>query len=356
MKLDFDFLDAFAALAALGASPIGRGLVPPKKLSMLLRPAFIARPGKVLVWCDWSAIEARVLPWLANTKASGRVLDIFRTNDADPNLPDIYILTAAELLSLDAAELWAAYKAKGKEAKDARQAYGKVPVLSLGFGGGLGALLAMASNYGVYLDHATATRVVTDWRITNSWAVNFWGKHNKHGSYGLWGAACSALEDPGSIQEIGRVAYVFDKSYLGGTLFCALPNGDLLTYPMARWEWRTVKDKKTKEEEERFQLTFLKGYTRSGLWHGKLAENITQAAAARVLRRTLKRLEYSPELQWMPVVMHTHDEVVVEVDEDREMEARKALHGVMTEIDPWMEGLPLAAEVGSGWAYSKAGD
>lgn len=353
MKLDFDFLDAFEAL---GASPTGRGLVPPKKLSMLLRPAFVARPGKVLVWCDWSAIEARVLPWLAGTKAANDVLDIFRTNDADPNLPDIYIMTAAALLDVDPAALWAAYKAKEKEAKDARQAYGKVPVLSLGFGGSLGALLAMASNYGVYLDNTTASRVVVDWRLSNRWAVNFWGQHNKHGSYGLWGAACSALEDPGTVYEIGRVAYVFDKSYMGGTLFCALPNGDLLTYPMARWEWRKVKDKKTKKEEERFQLSFLKGYQRSALWHGKTAENITQAAAARVLRRTLKRLEYSPELQWMPVVMHTHDEVVVEVDEDREEEGKTVLHGVMTEIDPWMEGLPLAAEVSSGWAYSKAGD
>lgn len=353
MKLDNAFLDRFAAL---GQSPTARAYPPAKKLSMLLRPSLIAPPGKVLVWGDWSAIEARKLPWLAASRGSEKVLDIFRTNDADPNLPDIYILTAAELLREDPAALWAAYRAKEKHAKDARQAYGKVPVLSLGFGGGLGALLAMASNYGVYLDTTTAMSVVQRWREANVWAVDFWGKHNKHGSYGLWGAACRALENPGSIQEAGRIAYFFEKNYLGGTLFCALPNGDLLTYPMARWEWREVEDKKTKVKEDRFQLTFNKGYGRSALWHGKLAENTTQASAARILRDALKAIEYTELGEWMPVVMHTHDEIVVEVDESREADARAALHAVMAKVRPWLHGMPLAVGISSGWAYSKAGE
>lgn len=254
--VDRAFLDAFQRLDA-GVKGFPEGSPPSMKLAYLLRPAFIAAPGKVLVWGDWSAIEARVLPWLARAE---HVLDIFRTNDADPSLPDIYKITAGNLLGKDPKDV----------SKDERQAYGKVPVLSLGFGGALGALMAMASNYGVYLDLATAQRVVEDWRADNQWARDFWGSHGRRGSYGLWGAANSAIENPDTIYEAGRVAYVYDRSYLGGTLFCALPCGRLLTYPGIKWEWREVEDKKTKEKVDRYQLTFIKGYARSALWYGKL--------------------------------------------------------------------------------------
>lgn len=353
MKPDDKFLDAFARI---GAKQVGAfGAPPSKKLSMLLRPTFIARPGKVLVWGDWSAIEARVLPWLAASPGAEEVLDIFRTNDLDPNLPDIYIITAAELMDRVAEELWALYRAGEKEGKDARQAYGKVPVLSLGFGGALGALLAMATNYNVYLDEVTAKRVVAMWRAKNAWAPDFWGKHTRNESTGLWGMANQALLDPDTPKVAGAVAFVFDKKYMGGTLFCYLPDGRPLTYPKVKWEWRTVVDKKTKAEEEKYQLTFLKQYGRSAAWYGKFAENVTQATAASILRRSLKIIEYTPELQWMDVVMHTHDEIVVEVDEADEERAKVKLHEIMVSKDPWMEGLPLAAEISSGWAYSKAG-
>lgn len=362
MTVSAAFLDRFHALDAVPGKYAGSP--PSKKLSMLLRPAFVAAPQRTLVWGDWSAIEARVLPWLASSPGGDAVLDVFRTNDADPKLPDIYIMTAAALLGRDAVELWQEYLAEEKSAKDARQAYGKVPTLSLGFGGGLGALTAMATNYGVYLDTATALRVVEDWRATNAWAKAFWGKHGREGSYGLWGAANSAIENPDTPYVAGRVAYVYDRSYLGGTLFCALPCGRLLTYPGIKWEWREVEDKKTKKLVDRYQLTFLKGYGRKAAWYGVFAENSTQATAASVLRRTLKRLDkgwhQNDDRSWrrysdfIPVVMHTHDEIVTEPFEGYEKEARAALLGVMEKNDEWDEGLPLKAEISSFWAYTKA--
>ena len=364
------FLDDFHALDADPAKRFA-GSPPSKKLSMLLRPAFIAPPGKTLVWGDWSAIEARVLPWLAASKGAEAVLDIFRENDKDSDKPDIYILTAAQLLGRDPNELWAEFKAKDKTAKDARQAYGKVPTLSLGFGGALGALMAMATNYNVYLDTATATRVVEDWRAANQWARDFWGQHGKRGSYGLWGAANSAIEHPDTIYTAGRVAYVYDRTYMGGTLFCALPCGRLLTYPGVKWEWREVEDKKTKQLVDRYQMTCIKAYARVPLWYGKLAENITQATAASILRRTLKRLDPETKIgfDWLwsqgfdprckppfPVVMHTHDEVTGELDESKAGAARLLLQKAMETNDAWDAGLPLKAEIGGGWYYSKAGD
>lgn len=346
-RVDDRWLKAFGEL--------GGGEAPSKKLSMLLRPTITAPRGKTLVYGDWSAIEARVLPWLAASSGADRVLDVFRTNDADPDLPDIYKITAGELLGKPATEV----------TKDERQAYGKVPVLSLGFGGGLGALQAMATNYGVYLNNETGLRVVNDWRSANGWARSFWGSHGRDGSYGLWGAINTAIENPDTICPAGRVAYVYDRSYLGGTVFCALPCGRLLTYPSIKWEWREVENKQTKKLEDRYQLTFLKGYGRSALWYGKLAENVTQATAASVLRRTLKRLDrdwmktkeggYLRYVEHMPVVMHTHDEVVTQVAEWFADEAGRALKRLMETNDEWDAGLPLAAEVTEHWFYSKNG-
>lgn len=356
------FLDAFHALDAVPGKFAGSP--PSKKLSMLLRPSFIAPQRKTLVWGDWSAIEARVLPWLAASPGAEAKLDIFRENDKDPTKPDIYIITAADLTGRDPEELWQSYLAGEKMGKDARQAEGKVPELSLGFGGALGALMAMATNYGVYLDQKRALEMIERWRFKNAWAKAFWGKHGREGSYGLWGAANSAIENPDTPYVAGRVAYVYDKSYLGGTLFCALPCGRLLTYPGIKWEWREIEDKKTKKLVDRYQLTFLKGYGRKAAWYGVLAENSTQATAASVLRRTLKRLEkgwhqnadrsWSRYNEFMPVVMHVHDDIVTETDERDENRARAALLETMERNDAWDEGLPLKADIASAWAYKQA--
>ena len=69
-----------------------------RKLALLVRPALVAAPGKVFVWSDWSAIEARITPWLAASPDAERVLDIFRANDRDPTRPDIYTVAAADIL------------------------------------------------------------------------------------------------------------------------------------------------------------------------------------------------------------------------------------------------------------------
>lgn len=357
-----DWLEKFRALDISEKNP--KGTPPAKKLSMLVRPAFVTRKGKTFRWGDWSAIEARVLPFLAGTKAADKKLDIFRENDKDPNKPDVYIKTACDLNGHDPEEVWDAFRDPEHPDHDAaskmRQAEGKVPELSLGFGGGLGALQAMAANYGVYFDPAAGKRTVDGWRAANGWAKTFWGSHGRDGSYGLWGAINTAIENPDTICPAGRVAYVYDRSYLGGTVFCALPCGRLLTYPGIKWEWREVEDKKTGKLADRYQLTFIKGYGRSALWYGKCAENVTQAFAASILRRTLKRLkkgvdpDFGPLMQWMPVRMHTHDEIVVQVAEDMAEAADEVLLEIMEHNDDYDAGLPLKAEIGGCWYYTKS--
>lgn len=361
-QLDEAYLDNMLAIA--GKNPIG------KTLSMLVRPSFIARPGKTFVWGDWSAIEARVLPWLAASPGAEAMLDIFRDSDHDKTQPDIYMRTACALIGEDPIYWWECYRGLHgedlqKQAETLRQGQGKVPVLSLGFGGGLGALQAMATNYGVYLDDVRGQWVVDTWRATNPWARQFWGRHDRDGSSGLWGAANSALENPGEAFTAGRVAYVYDKNYLGGTLFCGLPCGRLLSYPDIRWRTRSVKDKSTGEMKDVTALWFKKGYGWSALWYGKLAENVTQAVAGSILRELLVWLDPEftdcPDLIFkpggqllMPVVGHTHDEAVTEpLEEDADL-ASEMLKQLMERRPDWRPDLPLIAEITEKWYYSKS--
>jgi DNA polymerase len=321
---------SYAALAA--ADPVDVPVA--RKLALLVRPALIAGPTKLFVWSDWSAIEARVVPWLAMSEGAEKVLDIFRDNDRDPTRPDIYVLAAADILHKDPRAI----------TKADRQ-LGKVAVLALGFGGSIGALLSMALNYRIHLDGAEARRIVDAWRDANPWARELWGAHRDGESFGLWGAAMSAWEVPGQITTAGRIAFTYREDYLGGSLFMALPSGRLLTYPRPKWRDVDVLDKDGKSTgERRSELSFRRAHGRAKLWHGTLCENAVQATAADILRQTVTRIETNPAVAFMPIRMTTHDEIVVEVDEARADEAKAILRREMQTLPGWAAGLPLQSE------------
>ena len=305
-----------------------------RKLALLVRPALIAGPGKVFVWSDWSAIEARIMPWLAASEGAEKVLDIFRANDRDPTRPDIYTIAASEILHKHPTEV-----------TKAERAIGKVAVLALGFGGSVGALKAMALGYRISLDEAEARRIVTTWREANPWAREFWGAHRDGESFGLWGAALTAIEQPGQVTTAGRLAFVYREDYLGGSLFTALPSGRLLTYPRPKWRDVDVLGKDGKPTgEKRRELSFRRAHGRAKLWHGVLCENGVQATAADILRLTVARIETNPALAFMPIRMTTHDEIVCEVDEARADEAKALLRREMLPLPDWAAGLPLQSE------------
>jgi DNA polymerase bacteriophage-type len=306
-----------------------------RKLALLVRPAIVAGLGNVLVWSDWSAIEARVLPWLACSEGAQELLDVFAAADADPTLPDVYMHSAAGIVGKPAAEI----------DKRERQT-GKIATLALGFGGARRALQSMAAGYRLYLSDADAGDIVGRWRAANAWAPVFWSA--------LWDAAMNAWAAPGVACTAGRIAFVFDPTYLGGTLFLALPSGRLLTYPRPAWREVPVLDADGKEIDRRLELTFRRAWGRARLWHGTFAENATQAAAADLLRGTLTRLENDPALTFMPVRMHTHDEILTEIAITRTNEARAILHDAMLAGFDWSYGLPLAAEETVSFYYSKA--
>jgi DNA polymerase len=315
-----------------------------RKLALLVRPALIAGPGKTFVWSDWSAIEARVTPWLAASDDAERVLDVFRANDRDPALPDIYTVAIASILHKDARAI-----------TKAERQIGKVATLALQFGGAVGALMNMALAYRIHLEAAEARRIVEAWREANPWAREFWGVHRDSESFGLWGAAMRAWEIPGQITTAGRITFVYREDYLGGTLFAALPSGRLLTYPRPHWRDVDVLDKDGNPTgEKRTELSFQRARGRTRLWHGTLAENLTQATAADILRQTVTRVETNPALAFMPIRMTTHDEIVVEVDGARADEGKAILRSEMLTIQDWAKGLPLQSEESVLPYYSKS--
>jgi DNA polymerase len=314
-----------------------------RKLALLVRPALVASPGKLFVWSDWSAIEARITPWLAASPGAEKVLDIFRANDADRTRPDIYIIAAADILHKHPSEV-----------TKAERAIGKVAVLALGFGGSVGALQRMALNYRIRLEDAEARRIVDAWREANPWAREFWGAHRDGESFGLWGAAMRAWEIPGQITTAGRIAFVYREDYLGGSLFMALPSGRLLTYPRPKWRDVDVLDKDGKPTgENRHELSFRRAHGRAKLWHGTFCENATQAVAADLLRAAVTRIETNPALA-LPIRMTTHDEIVCEVDEARAEEAKAILRREMLTVPDWAAGLPLQSEESVCGYYTKA--
>jgi DNA polymerase len=288
------------------------------------------------VWSDWSAIEARVTPWLAASPGAERVLDIFRAGDCDPALPDIYTLVAADILHKDPRAI-----------TKSERAIGKVAVLALGFGGSVGALQNMALNYRIHLEDAEARRIVAAWREANPWAREFWDA--------IWDAALSAWEAPGAITTAGRLAFTYHADYLGGALFMALPSGRLLTYPRPRWRDADIHDRHGKPTgEKRTELSFRRAHGRAKLWHGTLCENAVQAVAADILRETVTRIETEPALAFMPIRMTTHDEIVCEVDAARTDAARVQLRAEMLTLPDWAAGLPLQAEESVCPYYTKA--
>ncbi len=295
-------------------------------LARLIRPTFIAPPGKMMVWADYDQIEGRVLPWLAATPQAEAKLDIYRSGQ------DVYTLTAADIAgcSPDAVT------------DIMRQSIGKVPELALGFGGSVGALSAMSRSYGVTLPEDQKKDIVYRWRNANPWAQIFWHE--------LWEAAMSAYRNPGVWFAAGRVRYVFASTLMRGTLICELPDRRWLVYPQFKHEPVEYEDPDTGRTWTRWRTTFVKGFGggsgRVELWYGVLAENITQATAASMLRLALTRLDDI-------VVLHTHDELVAEVIERLTKATEQRIADEMTRLPVWAEGLPLTVSVESGPYYTK---
>lgn len=280
----------------------------PNVLSELIRAAFVAAPGSRFLVADFSAIEARVIAWLAGEQW---VLDLFK------NGGDIYCETGTRMFGQEV-----------KKHSPLRQR-AKVAVLACGYQGGVGALKAMGGEK-LGLGEDEMASIVDAWRKANPRIAQMWWDVNR--------AALEAIKN-GTSQMVGRIK-VYQKL---GALVIALPSGRELIYPSPR-----VGENRFGGESITFMgLGLNRKWGRIETYGGKLVENIVQATARDVLAHSMATLEAAG----YPTVMHVHDEVITEVPYGHG--SVEELCALMSRGPKWSKGLPLAAEGFESTYYKK---
>lgn len=294
-------------------------------LSQLIRTAFVATPGNVLIDADFSAIEACVISWLAGQEWR---LEVFRTHGK------IYEASASQMFHVPIEKI-----KKGNPEYALRQR-GKVAELALGYQGGVSAMRRM--DVGHNLDDLSDDEVkgiVDRWRETNSMIRDLWNIIDSAAitviTYG--GAQTIRSETTDAI-----ITLACELDVITGTRYMTilLPSGRKLYYPspeigVNRWGNPSVSYMGQNQTTKRWE--------RVETYGGKLVENIVQAIARDCLAIAIENLE----AQGLHVVFHIHDEVVIDTpawaDEDTMLET---VTKIMTKPIPWAQALPLNAD---GW-------
>ena len=274
----------------------------PKVLSELIRTAFVPEAGCRFVVADFSAIEARVLAWLAGERWR---LEVFSSHGK------IYEASAAAMFHVPVEEV-----AKGSPLRQK----GKIAELGLGYGGAAGALISMGA-LEMGLSEEELPSLVAVWRRANPHITQFWWDVDK--------AAVEAVVKR-TRTRAGRIAF----EYRSGILFVMLPSGRRLAY---------VKPRMGVNRFGREGLTYEgilenKKWGRIETYGPKLVENIVQGTARDLLAEAMLRVEK----EGYPIVMHCHDEIIAEVPEGSG--SVEEMCEVMAVRPSWAEGLPLRAD------------
>ena len=285
----------------------------PDALSQLVRTAFIPSEGNKFVVADFSAIEARVIAWLAG---EAWVNEVFATHGK------IYEATASNMFHVPFEKI-----KKGNPEYSLRQK-GKVATLALGYQGGVGALIAMnAVKMGIAEEELPD--IVSRWRMANPNIV------------GLWGVVDRALikvlstAEPQVIHKGVRFEFIGDNTYNQRFLTVELPSGRKLYYANpkiveggSRFGNDAVFYKSLNQTTKKYELTATYG--------GKMTENIVQAIARDCLAETLTRLN-NEKLNY---IFHVHDEVIIDASKDLTVDY---VCDLMSKPIPWAKGLVLRA-------------
>lgn len=275
----------------------------PFVFSQLIRTAFIPSEGCRFVVSDFSAIEARVIAWLADEEWR---LEVFRTHGK------IYEASASQMFHVPIENI--------KKGSKLRQ-QGKIAELALGYGGAFGAIKAMDKEGSIPEDEIPM--LVSNWRAASPHICRFWRNAEA--------AAKTAIQEHRTAKLKHGVAF----SYINGILFVTLPSGRKLAYYDAKIEEGKKGDCITYAGVE--QET--KHWGRLETWGGKLVENIVQATARDCLAVTMKRVS----AVGYQIVMHVHDEIIVEAPQE-DIGALKKITDVMGESIPWAPELPLRGD------------
>ena len=280
----------------------------PDTLSQLIRTAFIPSEGRKFVVADFSAIEARVIAWLAGEQW---VNEVFATHGK------IYEATASQMFGVPVEKI-----VKGNPEYSLRQK-GKVATLALGYQGGVNSLISMGA-LSMGLAEEELPEIVDRWRQANPRIVDLW--------YQVGNAALAVMESA-QPQAIHGLIFALEGDLLYGQSFLTvrLPSGRKLFYP------------KPFLKENQFGRPAVHYYTvgqQTRKWEvastygGKMVENIVQAIARDCLAETLKRID----ARGLQVVFHVHDEVILDAPIETAVEE---ICGLMAEPIPWAPGLIL---------------
>ena len=273
----------------------------PEVLSELIRTAFVAKPGCRFIISDFSAIEARVLAWMSGEAWRLRV---FSTHGK------IYEASASAMFGVPIEEIGKTSPLRQK---------GKIAELALGYGGSVGALVSMGATK-MGLSEEELPDLVSQWRLANPHITEFWWKVDA--------AAFKAVKERCTVQ-MDRLLF----EYRGGILFIHLPSGRKLSYVKPRLELNRF---------GREGITYegvgeSKKWTRIEPYGPKMVENIVQAVSRDILAEAMLRLEKAG----FDIVMHVHDEVVLEVPEG--VSSVEEVNELMAVNPSWTMGLPLKA-------------
>ena len=273
----------------------------PQVLSELIRTAFIPKPGCKFYVADFAAIEARVIAWMAGEAWR---MQVFQDGG------DIYCASASQMFHVPVEKHGVNGHLRQK---------GKIAELALGYGGSVGALKAMgAINLGLQEDELKP--LVDAWRKSNPRIVQFW-----------WSIDRAAKECINERKE--TETYGIGFSYKSGMMFVRLPSGRKLVYVRPR----IGRNKFDGESITYYGIGEQKKWLQLETYGPKLVENIVQATARDILAEAMLRLNRCG----YNIVMHIHDEAVIEAPEGTSLER---ICSVMSERPSWASGLLLRAD------------
>lgn len=271
----------------------------PDTLSQLVRIAFVAKPGFKFAVADFSAIECRVVAWLAGEKW---VLDAFENNE------DIYCVTAEKMFHVPVKKHGVNGELRQK---------GKQCTLSCSYGGGANAMIAMgALEAGMSQDELAP--LVATWRDANPNIVKFWWDIDRAIKH------CIVYKSKKSVGKIGI-------EYKSGMLFITLPSGRRLSYVKPKLDY----NKFGSESVVYWALDMSKKWSRIESYGPKFVENITQAVARDILMNSMMNLKK------FNIVAHIHDELIIEVPKDTDL---AFICKEMGKAPDWAAGLVLRAD------------
>ena len=275
-------------------------------LSQLVRTAFVADPGSRFIVSDFSAIEARVIAWLAGEQWR---LDVFNTHGR------IYEASASKMFGVPIETI-------SKDGDNYHlRAKGKVAELALGYQGGPNALISMgALEKG--LEESELQPIVTQWRKANPAITKLWRDLEDY--------AVETIRT--GVAHKYKYGIVF--SYESGCLFIRLPSGRRLCYAKA-----SIEPGKFGNDQVVYWGTDTKGWTKLNTYAGKLTENVIQAIARDCLAESLLRLDR----EGYKINMSVHDEVIIEEPYFTERTKHDVAEIMSLPID-WAPGLPLNAD------------